>query len=308
MLKYITRRLLALIPIMLVISMMVFFFMSLTGDPALTIASDQMTAEEIEILRENMGLNDPFIVRYGRYMNGVLHGDFGKDLRGQDVWMLFSSRLPYTIVLSVAALFVIIVVAIPCGIIAAIKQNTWTDTAVSTIAIAGMSIPNFWIGLMLMLLFGVKLGWLPTSGATSISSIVLPAISAAMVFAAASARTTRSSMLDCLRADYLRTARAKGVSEKTVITKHALKNALSPIVTVLGSQFCNLLGGTVIVESVFSWPGIGNLIVSGVRGNEFTLVTSCIIMTTLLIGICLIAIDVLYAYIDPRIKAIYTGK
>ena len=308
MLKYIVKRLLALIPIMLVISMMVFFFMSLTGDPALTVASDQMSEEEIEVLRDKMGLNDPFIVRYGRYMNGVLHGDFGKDLRGQDVWMLFSSRLPYTIVLSLAALVVIILIALPCGIIAAVKQNTWTDTGVSVAAIAGMSVPNFWIGLMLMLLFGVKLGWLPTSGATTPSSIVLPAISAAMVFAAASARTTRSSMLDCLRADYLRTARAKGVSEKDVVTKHALKNALIPIVTVLGSQFCNLMGGTVIVESVFSWPGIGNLIVSGVRGNEFTLVTSCIIMTTLLIGICLIIIDVIYALVDPRIKAIYTGK
>lgn len=308
MLKYITKRLLALIPIMLVISLMVFFFMSLTGDPAMTIASDQMSAEDIEVLRESMGLNDPFIVRYGRYMNGVLHGDFGKDLRGQDVWMLFSSRLPYTVVLAAASLVVIILIALPCGIIAAVKQNTWMDTTVSVIAIAGMSVPNFWIGLLLMLLFGVKLGWLPTSGANSPTSIILPAVSAGIAFAAASARTTRSSMLDCLRADYLRTARAKGVSENDVITKHALKNALIPIVTVLGSQFCNLMGGTVIVESVFSWPGIGNLIVSGVRGNEFTLVTSCIIMTTLLIGVCLIIIDVIYAFVDPRIKAIYSGK
>lgn len=308
MLKYIIKRLLALIPIMLVISLMVFFFMSLTGDPAMTVAGGEMTAEELDILRENMGLNDPFFVRYGRYMNDVLHGNWGKDLRGQDVWMLFSTRLPYTIALSVAAILVVILIALPCGIIAAIKQNTWTDTAVSTFAIAGMSIPNFWIGLMLMLFFGVKLGWLPTSGATTVSSIILPAISAGLMFAAASARTTRSSMLDCLRADYLRTARAKGVSENDVVTKHALKNAMIPIVTVLGSQFCNLMGGTVIVESVFAWPGIGNLIVSGVRGNEFTLVTSCIIMTTLLIGLCLIAIDVLYAFIDPRIKALYTGK
>lgn len=307
-LKYIVKRLLALIPIMLVISLMVFFFMSMTGDPAMTIASDQMTAEEIEILRESMGLNDPFIVRYGRYMGNLLQGDLGKDLRGQDVWMLFSTRLPYTVALAAAAIVVVILIALPCGIIAAIKQSTWIDTGVSTVAIAGMSIPNFWIGLMLMLLFGVKLGWLPTSGAKTFSSIILPAVSAGVAFAAASARTTRSSMLDCLRADYLRTARAKGVSEKNVVIKHALKNALIPIVTVLGSQFCGLMGGTVIVESVFAWPGIGSLIVSGVRGNDFTLVTSCIIMTTLLIGISLIAIDVIYAFVDPRIKAIYEGK
>jgi len=306
--KYIVKRLLALIPIMLIVSLMVFFFMTLTGDPASTIAGEGMEQENIEALREQMGLNDPFFVRYGRYMGDVLQGDFGKNLRGQDVLELYMSRLPYTVALAAAALVVIIIVSIPCGIIAALKQNTWLDTTTSTIAIAGLSIPNFWLGLMLMLFFGVKLGWLPTSGVAGFKSIIMPAISAGISFAAQSARTTRSSMLDCLRADYLRTARAKGVSEKNVVMKHAFNNATIPIVTVLGSQFCNLLGGTVIIESVFSWPGIGNLIVSGVRGNEFTLVTGCILLTTLIIGVCLIIIDVIYAFIDPRVKALYEGK
>lgn len=308
MIKYVVKRLLALIPIMLLVSLMVFFFMTLTGDPASTIAGEGMEQENIEALREQMGLNDPFFLRYGRYMSGVLTGDFGKNLRGQDVLELYMSRLPYTVALAAAALVVIIVVSIPCGIIAALKQNTWLDTTTSTIAIAGLSIPNFWLGLMLMLFFGVKLGWLPTSGVAGFKSIIMPAISAGISFAAQSARTTRSSMLDCLRADYLRTARAKGVKEKDVVMKHAFKNATIPIVTVLGSQFCNLLGGTVIIESVFSWPGIGNLIVSGVRGNEFTLVTGCILLTTLIIGVCLIIIDVIYAFIDPRVKALYEGK
>jgi|LSQX01.3.fsa_nt_gb peptide/nickel transport system permease protein len=306
MVMYVAKRLLALIPIMLVISIMIFFFMTLTGDPARTLAGDNLTEAEIEILRKEMGLKDPFLIRYGRYMWDVLRGNLGKDLKGRDVAELYFGRLPYTILLAVAAEVITIVVSLVLGILASVKQNTWIDTTVSTVAIAGMSIPNFWIGLMMIILFSVKLGWLPTSGAKSFSSLIMPSVCMALTNAALATRTVRSSMLDEIRADYLRTARAKGVSKRKVIIKHALRNALIPIVTIYGQQFVAMLGGTVVlIEVVFSWPGIGNLIVTGVRSNEYTLVTSCIIVTCFIMGVVLIITDVLYGYIDPRVKESY---
>ncbi len=307
--KYIIKRLLFLIPILLIISLMVYFFMSLTGDPVLTVAGENATAEEVELMREAMGLNDPFFVRYGRYIWNVLHGDLGTSLTGKDVWSYFIERLPYTLLLAFAGMFVALIMSIPFGIIAAVKQNSWIDSLVSTVSIAGLSIPNFWLGLMLMLLFSVKLGWLPVSGATDgVRSLILPAICAGLSNAATLARMTRSSMVDALHAEYLRTARAKGVSEKKVVLKHAFRNALLPIITTAGNVFILLIGGTVVVETVFSWPGIGYVIVQSVRGNEYTLVTGFVILTTVLVALVLLAVDILYAYIDPRIKASYTGK
>lgn len=307
--KYIIKRLLFLIPILLIISLMVYFFMSLTGDPVLTVAGENATAEEVELMREAMGLNDPFFVRYGRYIWNVLHGDLGTSLTGKDVWSYFIERLPYTLLLAFAGMFVALIMSIPFGIIAAVKQNSWIDSLVSTVSIAGLSIPNFWLGLMLMLLFSVKLGWLPVSGATDgVRSLILPAICAGLSNAATLARMTRSSMVDALHAEYLQTARAKGVSEKKVVLKHAFRNALLPIITTAGNIFILLIGGTVVVETVFSWPGIGYVIVQSVRGNEYTLVTGFVILTTVLVALVLLAVDILYAYIDPRIKASYTGK
>lgn len=306
--RYILRRLLSLIPILLVISFLVYFMMSLTGDPVATMMGEEATEEQMEVMRESLGLNDPFIVRYGRYIWGVLQGDFGTDLAGKDVFSMFMSRFPYTVLLAFVGLFVAVIFAIPLGIIAAVKQNTWVDTAISTISVAGLSIPSYWLGLMLMIEFSIKLGWLPTSGFSGIKSIIMPGICAGLMWAALIARTTRSSMLDCIRADFLRTARAKGVSEKLVILRHAFKNALIPILTTIGSTFSNLIGGVVVVETVFSWPGIGNLIISSVRSNEYTLVTGCVILTTVFVALTLLLIDILYAYFDPRIKASYTRK
>lgn len=310
MAKYIIKRLLFLIPVLLVVSLLVYFFMSLTGDPVATVSGETLSEAQREIVRESMGLNDPFFVRYARYMKNILlHGDLGTSLTGQGVWALYISRLPYTILLAVAGMLVTIVIAIPSGIIAGVKQNTWIDTLVSTLSIAGLSIPNFWLGLLLMLLFSVHLGWLPTSGAADgLKSLVLPAICAGLSSTAVIARMTRSSMVDELHADFLRTARAKGTMEKDVILKHAFRNALIPIVTTIGNNFILLLGGTVVVETVFAWPGIGYLLVQSVRGNEYTLVTGFVILTTVLVALVLLAIDVLYAYIDPRIKASYLRK
>lgn len=308
MAKYIVKRLLYLIPIMLVISLLVYYMMTLTGDPVATMVGGEVTEEEMEIIRENLGLNDPFFVRYGRYISDVLHGDFGKTLAGEDVLGLFLDRLPYTLALAAAGIVIAVAFAVPFGIIAAVKHNTWIDSIVSAVSVVGLSAPGFWIGLEMILLFGVKLGWLPTSGASNPESIIMPAICGGLLCAAMIARMTRSSMLDSLNADYLRTARAKGVSEKKVVLEHAFKNAQIPIITTIGSMLTTLIGGTVVIENVFSWPGIGSLLIPSVRGNEYTLVTGFVLLMTLIVAIVLLAVDILYAYVDPRIKASYTGK
>ena len=250
--RYVVKRLVSLIPILLAVSFIVYFLMSLTGDPIMTITAGEVSEEVMEEMREAYGLNDPFIVRYGRYLMGLLRGDFGKDLAGQDVLKLYMSRLPYTVVLAFSGLLIATVVAIPFGVIAAVKQNTWIDTLVSTLSVAGMSIPNYWLALLLIVYFAVMKGWLPTSGAESLASLIMPSICAGIKWSALIARTTRSAMLDCLREDYLRTARIKGVKERTVILKHAYGNAQIPVVTTIGNALSSLIGGTVVVEQVFA--------------------------------------------------------
>lgn len=304
--KYILKRITMLIPTILVVSFVVFFFMSLTGDAAYSIAGDNMTEAQIEELRESLGLNDPVLVRYIKYMGGVFQGDLGTGIYGKSVWTEFISRLPHTVYLSVVSIILVIIIALPTGIISAVKQNTWVDTGLSATAIVGLSVPGFWLGLLLILFFSLRLGWLPTSGADDWKGIIMPSITIAASNAALVSRMTRSSMLDNIRADFLRTARAKGVSERTVILKHALKNALIPIITIVGSQMSSLIGGAVAIEVVFAWPGVGNLIVSAIRGNDFPMVTGCVLMTTVFVALVLLIVDILYAYADPRIKALYT--
>lgn len=308
MLKYFIKRVLLLIPIIIVVSFLVFWMMSMTGDPARMLAGDQMTDAQVEVLRESMGLNDPLVVRYFNYMKGAVQGDFGTSLYGKDVWSEYIGRLPFTFELAVVAMVLVVVISIPLGIIAALKKNTWIDAGVSALAVSGLSIPGFWLGLLLIYLFALGLGWLPTGGANAPESIILPAITAAVPDIALVTRITRSSMLDALSADYLRTARAKGVSERKVVLTHALRNALIPIITIVGSQFSILLGGAFVVEMVFSWPGVGNLIVTAVRGNDYNMVTGCTIMTTILVAIILLMVDMLYAFVDPRIKAQYSKE
>lgn len=309
--KYICKRIAVLIPLIFLVSFIVYALMDFApGDPVRSLVGENMTDEQVEQKREELGFNDPLIVRYGRYMKGVFQGDFGKSMySGKDVLTEYMGRLPYTLKLAGLAILITILIAIPLGVIAAVKHNSWVDTIASVTAMLGLSIPGFWLGLMLMLLFAVKLEWLPTSGAENgFLSYIMPAITLAVANASLSTRTTRSSMLDQIRADYLRTARAKGVSERTVILKHALRNALIPIATIIGSQFTVMFSGAVVVESVFSWPGIGNLTLTAIRGHDITMATSCAVLTTVLTAVTLLFVDVLYAYIDPRIKAQYTGK
>ena len=308
--KYIVKRLLLLIPLMLIVSFLVYALMDLSpGDPVRSIVGENATEEQIEIMREKLGYNDPLLVRYARYMKGVLKGDFGTSIYGGKIVLEeYMSRLPYTLWLAVVSILFTIVISIPLGIIAAVKQNSWIDTMLSGFAICGISVPGFWLGIMLILAFSLKLRWFPVSGAEEWHSVILPAITLGVANSSLSTRTTRSSMLDTIRADYLRTARAKGVKEKIVIWKHALGNALIPIITILGSQFSGLFAGAMIVENVFAWPGIGTLTITAIRGNDVTMATGCAMLTTVLTAITLLAVDVLYAYIDPRVKAKYVGK
>lgn len=307
MFKYFLKRILTLIPILLVVSFLVFTLMSLTGDPARTKAGDFATEEQIELMREQMGLNDPITVRFGRWISDViLRGDFGEGLYGDDCWDEFALRIPHTVKLAFASILLTIIIAIPLGIIAAIKQNTWVDTVLSSTAMLGISMPTFWLGLLLIVLFAVKLKWLPSGGDDgTLLCLLMPVFCSAINDAALVTRMTRSSMIDQIRADYLRTARAKGVSERNVVLKHALRNALIPIITIVGSQFSILLGGTTVIETVFSWPGVGMYTVACIRGNDFMSATCNIVMVSILTAVILLMVDMLYAFVDPRIKARY---
>ena len=308
--KYIVKRILFLIPIMLLSSFIVFYLMSLTGDPALAKLGEDATEEQIEMMREKMGLNDPLIIRYGKYIGRVVfHGDLGTDIWDKSVFDEYMARLPYTLYLACVSMFLTALISVPLGIIAAVRQNKWEDFSLSALAIAGMSIPNFWLGLLLMIKFSLQLNWLPTSGAENgILSLILPAFCTAVPNAALITRMTRSSMLDCIRADFLRTARAKGVKENKIVLKHALGNAIIPILTSMSNQFAILIGGSVVVETVFAWPGVGSLVINAVKAKNTNMVTGGIIMTTVFVALILLLVDLLYAFLDPRIKAQYQGK
>ena len=262
MIKYIVKRLLQLIPVILVTSFLIYWAMNLTsGDPALLIAGDKATPEMLEQIREEKGLNDPFLVRYGRYMLGMIQGDMGESyITGKDVFQTFMETLPNTLMLGGAAVLIAVIIALPLGIYTAIHQSTWKDNVGMVFALFGTAMPNFWLGLMLILLFSLKLGWFPSGGKAGFSSVVLPAVTVGYGLAALIMRTTRSSMLDVIRQDYMTTARAKGCSERQVIFRHGLKNALIPIITAIGMQISMIMTGSVLAETVFSWPGIGRLV------------------------------------------------
>ncbi len=306
--RYILKRLLMLIPVLLAVAFIIFAIMDIAeGDPVYSVAGPDATEAELEELREQMGLSGSLIERYLKYIWNLIHGDLGTSyVSKQDVMKIYMKRLPNTLKLASLTMVVAVGISIPLGIIAAVNQNTIKDTICMILALLGLSMPNFWLGLLLIILFSLKLGWFPSGGYTGFSSIVLPAFTIGAGLAAFMTRTTRSSMLDVIRQDYLRMARAKGVPERKVIRKHALKNALVPIVTVFGVQFSNVLGGSVLAETVFAWPGVGRLVVDAIEQRDIPTVTGALVMTTLLVSITNLLVDIVYAFIDPRIKAQYT--
>lgn len=308
MIKFIIKRLLALIPVLIGVTLLVFFILDLApGDPAKTILGEQARPEDIAALREEMGLDDPFLIRYGRYMFDLVQGDLGtsyktRDPVSEEIW----ARLPNTAALAVAATIISVLLALPLGVIAAIKQNTLFDGVSMFISLLGISIPVFWLGLLLILTFSVNLGWFPVSGADQgLKSLALPAIALGFQHMAAIARTTRSSMLETIRQDYIRTVRAKGLPEREVVTEHALRNALIPTTTIIGLQIGSMLGGAVLTESVFAWPGIGRYMVQSIQGRDIPSVMGCIIVFAITFALVNLLVDLIYGFIDPRIKAQY---
>lgn len=308
MIKFIIKRLLALIPVIIGVTFMVYFIMSLApGDPALLLLGDDATPEQIAALREDMGLDDPFIVQYGRYMVNLVRGDMGTSYKTKNaVASEVFSRFPNTLILAGFSTLVSIILALPLGVFAAVKQNSLFDTVSMVIALLGVSIPIFWFGLLLILFFALRLGWFPVSGFNDgIKSLMLPGLALAFQHMAAIARTTRSSMLETIRQDYIRTVRAKGLPENKVITRHALKNALIPTITVIGLQIGGMMGGSVLTESVFAWPGIGRLMINSIQGRDTPMVLGCILMFSITFSIINLIVDIVYGFVDPRIKAQY---
>ena len=308
MYRYVIKRLLLMIPVIIGVSFLVFFIMDMApGDAVDVLAPEGATAEDLEAIRHDLGLDKPVVVRYIDYMAGMLHGDLGVSyISKTDVFQTYVEKLPATIKLSFASILISVILSVPLGIYSATRQGTIQDNISMAFAMIGLAMPHFWLGLLLIIVFSLKLQWFPSGGDETLSSIVLPAITIGTGLMATLTRTTRSSMLDVLKQEYLRTARAKGIPEKVVVMSHALRNALIPIITIIGTQLAGVLGGSVLTETVFAWPGVGRLIVDSLNMRDTPLVTGSIIMTTILLSFVPLLVDLLYAAVDPRIKAQYT--
>ena len=280
------------------------------GDPVALMMSNsrQLTSEEIDRIRDKLGLNDPLAVQYVRYVTNLLKGDMGDSVRSRSpVRYEIEQRLPDTIILTVTSITLVLIFALPLGILSALKRGTWIDTAAMTFALLGVSIPQFWFGIMLMLIFGLHLDWLPTvgQGKTPIEfarSLVLPSATLSLTLMGLVTRIERSSMLEVLGQDYVRTAHAKGLGARLVNYRHALPNAMIPVLTVISGQFATLLGGSVVIEKVFGWPGIGRLAVDSIFARDYLVVTNTVLVFAVMVMLVNLVNDILYAYIDPRIR------
>jgi len=310
--RYIIKRLLWMIPIILCVAILVFTLMTFCpGDPAAIVLGSSATEEDMNLMRESLGLNRPFLVRLGTYLrDAFLRFDLGRSyLTKVSIADSIREYLPRTMLLTIITMLISVGLALPLGITAATHQGRWQDTVCMVFALIGISVPSFWLALLLILEFSVKHAWLPAMGIGGLKYYILPAISGSLGGVASLARQTRSSMLDVIRADYITTARAKGVSERNVITRHALKNALIPIITVIGTQFGRQLGGTMVIETIFGIPGMGQFIITGVNQRDYPVVQSGAIFLAIVFSLCMLGVDLLYAAADPRIKAQYAkGK
>jgi len=305
--RYIAGRLGQLVPVLFLISVIVFGVMhALPGDPAqlmLQGAEGGAPPERLEELREQMGLNDPLLVQYLRFAGSALVGDLGESIRFRTpVTELILERFGFTLQLALSGLVMAILIGLPLGMIAAMRQNSWVDTLAMSIAYAGASMPIFWFGLIMILLFSFNLGWLPPAGADGLESLVLPAVTLGFVSAGLISRLVRSSMIEVLGEDYIRTSRAKGLSERLVLWRHGLKNALIPVVTMIGLIFGGMLAGAVVTETVFSRPGVGRLVVAAILSKDYPLVQGCVLFLSVVYLSVNLAVDILYAWLDPRIR------
>ena len=289
--------------VLLGVSFVVFLILHLTGDPALLLLPPDASAEDIAKFRKAMGFDDPWPVQYLRFLKGAVRGDFGESVRhGEPAMGLVPERLPATFELAGAGLLIALCLAIPAGIVSAVRRNTAVDYVSTVVALLGQAMPTFWLGIMLILVFSVRLSWLPSSGRGDIEHLILPAITLGLFTTARITRLTRSGMLEVLGQDYIRTARAKGVSEPPVVWKHALKNASIPIVTIVGIELGTLLGGSVITETIFAWPGVGRLSVQAIFNRDYPVVQAAVFLLASTFVIVNFMVDVVYTYLDPRIR------
>jgi peptide/nickel transport system permease protein len=304
MLRYLALRALYTLPVVWLVVSLVFLLIHLVpGDPILQMLGEGAPAADVQAARHLYGLDVPLGQQYLHYWRGVLHGDLGPSFRfNQGVTRLITQRYPYTLQLTLAALLVAMLLSIPAGVHSARRRNHWDDRLLSVVSLFGLSFPNFALGPILILLFSIKLGWLPVSGSGTFAHLILPAITMGGALAAILTRMVRTSMLEELGQDYIRTARAKGLPERTVVYRHALRNAMIPVITVLGLQFGALLAGAIVTETIFSWPGIGRLTIQAIGNRDYYLVQGCI----LAIGLTYVAVnlmtDLLYTVVNPRIR------
>lgn len=307
MYKYVIKRVLLMIPVLLGISFVVFFLMDLTpGTPADIIMGDLATSEAKAALNESLGWNRPFIQRFLDYIMGVFRGDFGSSyVSGLPVFEELFSRFPTTFQLALYSMILASLIGIPLGIACAVKQYSLIDSCSTIFALIFISIPTFWLGLMMIILFSVQLHWLPPNGSETPAHFIMPAITCAGTTLATLIRMTRSTMLEVIRQDYIRTAYAKGATKGRVIVNHALQNAFIPIITIVGVNFGYMLGGAVITENVFGMSGIGNLLLSSIRSKDIPMVMGGVLIVAVMFSIVNLLLDICYAYVDPRVKAQY---
>ena len=301
--RFIARRLIQAVAVIFGVSIVTFGLLYATGDPAALLLPLDATPEDHARIRAQLGLDDPLVVQYWRFASGAVRGDFGRSVRQSEPALgLVLERLPATLELTFTAMAIAVVIAIPAGIIAAAKRGTVVDQAAMLIALIGQSMPNFWLGIMLLLLFAVQLQWLPPFGRDGWQNLILPAITLSMYSMARTARLVRSGLIDTLGQDYIRTARAKGLREGLVLRRHALRNGLLPVVTVLGLDLAHLLGGAVITETIFAWPGIGRLAVTAIGARDYPVVQAVVFIVAVAYTAINFFVDVLYAYLNPRVR------
>ena len=304
MMRFLSLRLLLALPALWLILTMVFLLAHIVpGDPVQQMLGEGARAEDLQQLRHTLGLDLPLGVQYGRYLAGILHGDLGESFRFQQpVLRVVASHYPATLELAIVALFVCAAIGIPAGMLAAQRRGSATDSAIGVFTLFGLSVPNFALGPVLILIFSVYLGWLPVSGRGGVSHILLPAITLGAALAAILTRMVRTSVIEELSSDYVRTARAKGLSESAVLFRHAFRNALIPILTILGLQFGTLLAGTIVTESIFSWPGVGRLAVQAIQARDYPLLQGCILLIAVSYVFVNLMTDLVYALVDPRVR------
>jgi peptide/nickel transport system permease protein len=303
MAQFISRRVGYCILSLLLLSLTIFFFVRVTGDPAALLVEPGASAADIAAIHERFGLDRPLWEQYGLFMWALAHGDLGQSFYYQTpVLELYMSRLPYSLLLAAVAMVFSLVIGIPSGVLASVRVGRFWDSAGKLFALLGLSLPSFWVGLVLILIFSVYLRWLPSSGAGTPAHLIMPAFALGWYFAAAHMRLTRSSMLDVLGSEYIKLARLKGLPEALVIAKHAFKNALIPVITLAGINLVIMINVAVVVETVFAWPGIGRLLYEGITFRDFPVVQGVVLLGGAMIIVVNLAIDILYAVIDPRIR------